>query len=273
MTALLTSWFWLLRRSRSGLLALLLGVAIFELIQTVAVASLGDLSRLEALLALVPRSFYALMNVTPDFLQAAGLPGYLALGFTHPIYHLLSLATVTWFAGRSLAGELERGTIQLALARPISRPRLYLARVLGVLFVTLAVAVVGPIGMIFGVFLTTPEGSLTYTHFVPTALSSTLLIWSVGGIALFAASAADRMGQAVGWVIAAVILFYVIDYFAAIWSTLEPLEPLSIFDYYNPGLALSAGELPAKNILFLSAIGVVGAVAGLVVFTRRDLPT
>ncbi len=247
MTAVLTSWFWLLRRGRSGLIALLLGVAIFELIQTVAVASLGDLSRLEALLALVPRSFYALMNVTPDFLQAAGLPGYLALGFTHPIYHLLSLATVTWFAGRSLAGEMERGTIQLALARPISRPRLYLARVLGVLFVTVAVAVVGPIGMILGVFLTTPEGSLTYAHFIPTALASTLLIWCVGGLALAAASAADRMGQAVGWIIGAVIVFYVIDYFAAIWSALEPLEPLSIFDYYNPGLALSAGTLPPKK--------------------------
>ena len=273
MTAVLTSWFWLLRRGRSGLLALLLGVAVFEIVPTAAVASLGDLSRLEALLALVPRSFYALMNVTPDFLQAAGLPGYLALGYTHPIYHLLSLAAVTWFAGRSLAGEMERGTIQLALARPVSRPRLYLARVLGVIVVSFAVAVVGPLGMIAGVILTTPAGSLTYAHFVPTAVASILMIWCVGGIALFASSAADRMGQAVGWVIGAVIVFYVIDYFAAIWSALEPLEPLSIFEYYNPGLALSAGTLPAKNIVVLGTIGLIGSLAGLLVFSRRDLPT
>ena len=56
--------------------------------------------------AKLPRSFYALMNVTPDFLQAAGLPAYLALGFTHPIYHLLSLATVTWlFTGTVLHSD------------------------------------------------------------------------------------------------------------------------------------------------------------------------
>ena len=272
MSAVITSWIWLLRRSRSGLLALLLSVTLFEIIQVAAVASLGDLSRLEALLALVPRSFYALMNVTPDFLQATGLAGYLALGFTHPIYHLLSLATVTWSAGRSLAGEMERGTIQLALARPVSRPRLYLARVLGVVVVALAVAVVGALGMIAGVALARPSGTLVFAHFVPCALAAALMVWCVGGIALLSSARADRMGQAVGWVIAALIVSYVVDYFAAIWSALEPLEPLSIFEYYDPGLALSAGTLPASNVLVLGAIGLLGTLAGLLVFTRRDLP-
>ncbi|MEA2526587.1 MAG: beta-exotoxin transport system permease protein [Thermomicrobiales bacterium] len=272
MRALLTSWLWLLRRVRSGLIALLLGVALFELIQPVAIASLGNLTRLDALLTLVPKSFYALMNVTPDFLQAAGLAGYLALGFTHPVYHLLSSATVIWFAGRVLAGEMERGTIQLALSRPVSRPGLYLARVLGLLAVTLAVAVVGPLGMIAGILLANPDGSVVFARFLPTALASALLIWAVGGIALLSSAAADRMGQAVGWVIAALVVSYVIDYFAAIWPALQPLEPLSIFDYYDPGLALSAGTLPSANIVVLATVGLIGTLAGLLVFTRRDLP-
>jgi ABC-2 type transport system permease protein len=273
MSAVVASWLWLLRRSRTGLISLLLGVALFELIQPLAIASLGDLSRLETLLALVPRSFYALMNATPDFLQAAGLAGYLALGFTHPIYYLLSLATVTWFAGRGLAGEMERGTIQLPLARPVSRPGLYLSRVLGVLAVTLAVAVVGPLGMIAGTLLADPDGAVDYRNFIPSALASALLLWAVGGVALLCSAAAERMGQAVGWVIAALVVSYVIDYFAAIWSALEPLEPLSIFDYHDPGLALSAATIPPTNIVVLGLVGLSGAIAGLVVFTRRDLPT
>ncbi|HEY7036090.1 MAG TPA: ABC transporter permease subunit [Thermomicrobiales bacterium] len=273
MTALVTLWFWLLRRGRSGLIALLLGTALFELIQPLAVASLGDLSRLQALLAIVPKSFYALMNVTPDFLMAAGLSGYLALGFTHPIYLLLSAATVIWFAGRGLAGEMERGTIQLALARPVSRPRLYLARVLGLLVVALAVAACATLGMLAGIALSHPAGTLTYAHFVPTALAAALLVWCIGGLALLSSATADRMGQAVGWVSAAIVVSYVVDYFAAIWSALEPLEPFSIFDYYNPGLALSAGTLPLTNVLVLATVGLTGAIAGLLVFARRDLPT
>ncbi|MEA2514709.1 MAG: hypothetical protein QOJ59_4196, partial [Thermomicrobiales bacterium] len=53
---------------------------------------------------------------------------------------------------------------------------------------------------------------------------------------------------------------------------LQPLEPLSIFDYYDPGLALSAGTLPSANIVVLATVGLIGTLAGLLVFTRRDLP-
>lgn len=273
MTTLAILWFWLLRRGRSGLIALLLGVALFEFIQPVAIASLGDLSRIDALLGFVPKSFYALMNVTPDFLMSAGLSGYLALGFTHPVYHLLSAATVVWFAGRGLAGEMERGTIQLALARPVSRPRLYLARVLGLLVVALAVALFAVLGMIAGIVLSHPSGSVAYVHFVPTALAAALLVWGIGGGALLTSAAADRMGQAVGWVSAAIVISYVVDYFATIWSALKPFEPFSIFHYYDPGLALSAGTLPLKNVLVLAVVGALGAFFGLLVFARRDLPT
>lgn len=35
---IVVSWLWLLRRSRTGLLALFLGVALFELLQPIAIA-------------------------------------------------------------------------------------------------------------------------------------------------------------------------------------------------------------------------------------------
>jgi ABC-2 type transport system permease protein len=273
MSAVLTSCWWLLRRGQTGLLALLVGVALFELIQPVAIASFGDLSRMERLLKFVPPSFFALLNVTPDFLKGAGLAGYLSLGFSHPVYLILASATVIWFACRGLAGEMERGTIQLALSRPVSRPRLYLARVLAILVVTLAVAVVGPLGMSVGIALAHPDGSLDYAHFVASGLASVLLLWGIGGAALLGSAAADRMGQAVGWAIGGLVISYVVDYFATLWSTLKPIEPFSIFDYYDPATALSTGKLPVTNVVVLAVVGLVGTLGGLVVFARRDLPT
>ncbi|HEY8447868.1 MAG TPA: ABC transporter permease subunit [Thermomicrobiales bacterium] len=273
MTQTIEAWLWLLRRARTGLLSLLVGIAVFELIQPVAIASFGNLDRMDAIVRLVPPAFYSLMNVTPDFLQAAGLAGYLALGFTHPIYHLLAAATMVWFACRSLAGEMERGSIQLALARPISRPRLYLARVGGLAAVVIGIAIVGPLGMIAGVAIADPAGSVDYRHFVPMGIMAALLAWAIGGIALGGAAAADRMGQAVGWAIAILVVSYVIDYFAALWSALRPLEPFSIFTYYDPPAALARGEVDPRNAAVLAAVGLVGAAVGLVIFSRRDLPT
>ena len=266
------SWLWLMRRSATGLAALLFGLAAFELIQPVAIASLGDLDRLRGLLDVVPPAFLALFNVTPEFLGGSGLKGYLSLGFSHPVYHLLSGATVIWIACRGLAGEMERGSIQVGLSRPMSRLQVYLARFLGVAAVTLLVAIAGPVGMIAGIAISSPAGDVDYLNFVVQGAACALLVGCIGGVALLISASASRMGQAVGWAIALLVISYVIDYFADLWDALKPIEPYSVFDYYDPPGALVRGEVPVMNMAVLLSITVVGTVLGYVVFSRRDLP-
>jgi ABC-2 type transport system permease protein len=263
---------WLFRRSTAGLLALLVGLALFEVIQPVAVASFGDLDRLQGILDLVPTPFLALLNVTPEFLEAAGLAGYLSLGFSHPVYHLLAGATVIWFAARSLAGEMERGSIQISLSRPMSRLQVYAARVIGILGVSLAVAIAGPIGMVVGIQIGSPSGQFDYAHLLSQAGASFLLAFAIGGATLLISATASRMGQAVGWSIALLVISYVVDYFAELWDALRPIEPFSVFDYYDPARALTRGSIPLENIAVLGIVGLVGTMAGAIVFARRDLP-
>ena len=263
---------WLIRRSKTGLFALLLGVFAFETLQPIAIASFGDLSRLQSILELVPAPFLSLLNVTPEFLGFAGLSGYLSIGFTHPVYHLLTGATVIWFAGRSLAGEMERGSIQISLARPMSRGQTYAARALGVVVVTVVAAAIGPIGTVAGVAIGNPDGSVIYRHLLVQGVASALLIGAIGGATLLISASANTMGQAMGWAIGLLVISYVIDYFAELWSTIKPLEPVSIFNYYDPPVALTAGEISVENAAVLLAVALIGAGAGLLVFARRDLP-
>ncbi|MGI8474812.1 MAG: ABC transporter permease [Thermomicrobiales bacterium] len=272
MTVVLSSVLWQLRRSSIGLLSLLIGIAVFELIQPIALRSFGDLDRLAPLLSIVPPSFWALMNVTPDFLTTVGLAGYLSLGFTHPAYLILSTTTVVWFVARSLAGEMERGTIQFTLCRPVSRSRLYLSRVAGFVVVSILVASIGPIGMLLGLGIAPPAKAFPYRHFLATGMSSWLLVWAIGGLTLLFSARANSMGQAIGWALGAFIVSYVIDYFAALWAFLQPIDPFSVFHYYDPSQALARGSLPLLNIVVLGLVGLIAIVAGGAVFSRRDLP-
>ena len=132
MSVVLTLMRQLLRRSKGGLIALTIGLFVFEYIQPVAIDAFGNLDQLVSIMDLVPKPFLALMNVTPEVVEQVGLPGFLALGFTHPVYHLLMSAVVIWIAARGLAGEMESGQVQVSLARPVSRRQFYLARVLAV---------------------------------------------------------------------------------------------------------------------------------------------
>ena len=65
----------------------------------------------------------------PDaFVQFGGgdlftLAGTIALGFIHPIAVALTLVFALGFAVASVAGERQRGTLEVLLARPLSRRR------------------------------------------------------------------------------------------------------------------------------------------------------
>lgn len=263
---------WSLRRSAIGLISLLTGIALFEFIQPVALRSLGDLDRLSPFLSIVPPSFWALLNVTPDFLSSAGTAGYLSIGFTHPVFIILAATAAVWFAARGLAGEMERGTIHFSLARPVSRLRLYLGRSVALLIVVTAIAAIGPLGMAAGLLLSPPQGTVAPGKLALTGVAAWLLVWAIGGAAMLGSAAADSMSQAIGWAIGALVVSYVVDYFSALWHLLQPIEPFSIFHYYDPAVALAQGTLPLQNVVVLGAVGLIGAAAGFLVFVRRDLP-
>lgn len=263
----------LLRRGVAGFVALILGVALFEFIQPAVADSFGGADRMASIFASLPPTLQALTRAQPEFLFMSGLAGYLSLGFTHPVFHVLLAAAIVGFTSRTLAGEMERGTIQIALARPISRTQVYLARVAGVIAMSLALAAAGPLGMILGLVLIQPDGDVAHGHFVPVAIATASLIWAIGGLTLFGSALASTAGRAVAWATAGLLLSYFVDYFAAIWRFLTPLEPLSIFHYFDPSPLLVNGRFDLSNAAILVGIGLAGAIAGLVVFVRRDLPT
>lgn len=263
----------LLKRGILGTMALLIGVALFEFVFPLAANAFGGEAGLQALIDQLPPLARTLIQAQSGLLGTFTLAGYLSTGFTHPLYLTLAFATVVGFAARSLAGEMERGTIQLALARPVSRERVYLARVLAMAAVAVALAAAGPLGMMVGLLAARPDGAVAWEHFLPAGLASLALFWAVGGVALLGSAAASTTGRVVAWGIAGLVVSYFVDFFAAIWSVLEPLEPLSIFSYYDPARALVEGRLITEDAVTLGLTGLVGVVGGLLVFVRRDLPT
>jgi ABC-2 type transport system permease protein len=261
-----------LRSGLPGLVALLLGIALFEFVQPLVIASFGGARGLDAIMDRIPPALQAFTRTRPEFLALSGLAGYLSLGFTHPLYIVLAGAAVVGFAARSLAGEMDRGFIQIPLARPVSRQAVYLSRVVGIAIVCGLLALVGPIGMVGGLLYSRPEGEFVYAHLGAMALNGLALFWAVGGLTLWGSAAANTAGRVVGWAISLLVLSYFVDYFAGVWAPLRTIAFLSLFDYYEPTETLVSGRMDAVNLVTLTTVGAIAAIAGLIVFTRRDLP-
>lgn len=261
----------LLRRGLGGTLMLLLGIALFEFINPVIGTSIGGADAVQGLFDQLPPGMQAIAQVQPDFFIESGFAGFVSLGFTHPAYFVLVSSAVVGFGSRTLAGEVESGILALTLARPVSRSVIYLARVLDLGLLALMLALAGALGTWTGIEIANAPSALTASAYLMLIGSSWLLAWSIGGLVLGVSAASSTTGRVVGWATGVLVILYFIDYFAELWSPLEPFGPLSIFRYFDPVAALVEARIPLINVLVLGGIGLVGVLAGLIVFQRRDL--
>jgi ABC-2 type transport system permease protein len=196
---------------------------------------------------------------------------YLAVELYSSIFLLLFGGVLAYAAGASIARNVEDGTIDLALARPVSRTRLYLEKWAALL-----------IGMaaILGVSLLTgwvdtlifPGATLNWPWFLLGHLELVSLLLFVVGVGLLFSAAASAARTA-GGAAAAVV---VVGYLAQTFGTAS--DRLSFLKYLGPYFYAPAGQVMVEQrwagtwqFLIPLTVGVLAGLAGLVVFLRRDI--
>ncbi len=260
-----------LRQGLAGTIALLAGLFVFEMVVPPVARDVGT-EQLDPVLESLPPAIQAFTRASPDLIIGQGIQGYLTVGFTSPVFLLMICAGVISFTS-GLAAEMERGSIQLALSRAISRLTVYGARVGGAVVLAAAFATAGPLGILIGLSLIETDETINRAALLPTGAGIFALLWAVAGVTLCLSALGRRSGQVVGWSIAWLVASYFIDYFATLWSALRPFTPLSVFEYFDPTATVVRGEWATSNLLVLGAIGLVGFLAGGVIFRHRDLPS
>jgi ABC-2 type transport system permease protein len=198
------------------------------------------------------------------------LPGAVALGLIHPIAVTIVCVFAVGFAAAAVAGERQRGTLEVLLARPISRRAAY-ASLLGatVLFVCVAVLaiVLGTLASaaFFGKLAELEVGNLPLLW-----LNAALLYAALGSVSLAASVSFDRLGPALGVSLGFAVVSYVFEILGSLWPDAQPLQPLSVFHYLDPQSVLD-GKGDPFDLVVLAAVTLVGVAWSLAVFPRRDL--
>ncbi|CAN5508272.1 N/A [soil metagenome] len=261
-----------IKRGLSGSIFLLVGLFVFEFVQPLVANSLGGGEGIATLFERLPPAFQSIMRTQPEFIALSGLAGYLSIGFSHPIYFVLTATVLLALITRSLAGELESGTVQLALSRSVSRSSIYVSRLLAVAIAILSISVITFSGMVVGILVGNPDGEITYSHLIPTAISASFLLWAIAGVTLAISAWSNTTSQAVGYAAGFLVVSFVLDYLAGLWSVIKPFDVVSIYSYFNPAIALVNGDLAASDLIVLGSVGTIGVIAGLLIFRNRDLP-
>jgi ABC-2 type transport system permease protein len=214
------------------------------------------------------------------FLRALGGPemdysttALLVCWWNHPVIVMTVLA---WAVGRgstSVAGEIERGTIDVTLSRPVSRA-MYLASQVLYVFTGLLVLVAA---LIAGDLV----GSLIWTLKNPPSLLTLcrpgLMVVSLG-LSVFGYTLPFSAADVVRW--RATLAASVITLAGLIGMSVAPLyegywwlDDFSVFRLYAPVTVALKGEPLATNFSVLVAVFGVGVAFAYAIFLRRDLPS
>lgn len=198
------------------------------------------------------------------------LPGALALSLSHPITLALTSIFAIGFPASAVAGERQRGTLEVLLARPISRRRLYATlEASAMAFIGLALAAL-LLGTVIGSAYSGVISELALARLPIVWLNASLLFISLASITLAASVSFDRLPPAIGVGIGVTVVMYFFEVLGALWPSAAWLQPYSLFHYLQARSILE-GVVPWRDLAILAMATALAAIWALVVFPRRDL--
>lgn len=215
-----------------------------------------------------------------DITRAADM---ISVAYVHPLTQTILCVWAVGRASGAVAGELDRGTMELLLAQPVPRRNLILAH-LCVDWLTIPTLCLSLwAGTCLGTWLVGFQTNLPGPRhvdpaiFLPALLNVALLAFAVSGYTLALSACGRYRWRVMGLAVLLTLLQFLVNVIAQLLDGTEVLRYATVFFYYQPQpMALKAEWYRQaemwRNLAVLAGVGVVGYVTALVVFCRRDLP-
>lgn len=221
----------------------------------------------------------------------------LSVGYVHPIMIVLF---AVWAVGRSssaIAGELDRGTMELLLAQPVPRYRILVAHLvvdaLTIPILALSVWAGSWLGLrltqIHDFDLNTGKSGdlIDPAMYGPAILNVAALIFAVSGYTIWISSRGRFRWRTLGLAVFITLIQFLINVIGQLWEPMQRLRPFTVFYYYEPQQLIldrnwildigtlfpeSSWTVRVNGTLLLFSVGAIGYALAFWTFCRRDLP-
>jgi ABC-2 type transport system permease protein len=196
---------------------------------------------------------------------------YMALELYGSFFMLLFGGVLAYTAGASIARNIEDGTIDLTLARPISRTRLYLEK-WAALLAGAAIIVATSLLMAWLCTLLFQNAKLDWKWFLLANVDVSAMLFLVVGLGLLV-SAVMSAGRAAGGVATLVVVFwYLCQTFGTAGDRLSVLKYFGPYYYAPSSQVITAEQWSDPWKLLVPVVGgLILGIAGLIYFQRRDI--
>lgn len=220
----------------------------------------------------------------------------LSIGYVHPLTQTILCIWAVGRASGAIAGEIDKGTMELLLAQPLPRYRVVLAH-LAVDLVTIPVLCLSIWGgnwlgiSWFGQVewdapTTVSTLRVNPCRLAPALVNAAALLFAVGGYTMWLSARGRFRGRVLGVAVLVTLLQFLVNVVGQLWDGAAWLRPFTVFFYYQPqkiilekrwSVDLGAvwnldRPLAVNGPAVLLVVGLLGYGLALWAFSRRDLP-
>ena len=256
-----------LRDYRRSILGWGVGLAALTLMQLAVYPGIRSQgAKMRDLINSYPSAFKAMFGMEGiDFTSG---PGYLSTETFSLLAPLMLIGLGIALGTGAIAGEEERGTLDLLMASPVSRGRVLAGKALGALVALTAVATV-----FYLVVLAAASGygmGVSAGMLAQATGAVLLLAVACGAVAVLAGAASGKRGAAIAAGAGFAVVSYFIDSLAEITTAVRPWRVASVFHQASATGALQGG-LGVAGPLATTAFAAACLLAAWYLFARRDL--
>jgi ABC-2 type transport system permease protein len=214
---------------------------------------------------IIPDAFLRLLGADPFSLRGA-----VALGAVHPIALGLQMVYPVGFAAFAIAGERQRGTLEVLLSRPVSRRSVFVTLFVALVAFAALTTLAQLLGTVAGAALYGVVDQLDASALAFLGLNTVALLAALAAVCLAASAVFDRPSTPLAIGLVVVIGGYVLEVLGTLWPDAEFLQPYSPFHYLRP-LDVLGGRDVTTDLLVLAGIVAVAVGFALWRFPQRDL--
>lgn len=205
----------------------------------------------------------------------------MSISYVHPL--TLTILGI-WALGRAanaIAGEIDRGTMELLLAQPIRRGQIVLAHLCVDAIIFPSLCAVMWLGTYFGTkwmgLQDLPRDSIEPTRFLPALIGVMSMLFAISGVTMALSAMGRSRARVWGGAILLFLSMFLVNVLGQIWTTVEWLRPFTLYYYYLPQAMIKNPEWYAEGaiwfrLIVLFGVGAAGYAAAWTIFCRRDLP-
>lgn len=252
------------------LIGVAIGTAAFAMMFSGTYEAFGGAAALNTLFNSNTQSnLFSAFTGSRDLSFIAGPLQYVAFGFNHPLFFVMTMSIGVGIGSSAVAGDIESGRAELLYTRSLRRSTVYDTRVGVWVIVQLIVILAGLLGAYAGAFLSEEVRQDDLGRLVWVCIQYLPLAAVAGALAFCVSAFRSTRSSAIGLTVGILAGAYLANLMAILWDPAAFLQWISPFGYYEPLAAVDAVNW--SDAAVLSTAAVVLFLVGRWKLTHRDL--